>query len=217
MSKRDDEYSSIPVPSNPHVMWLNAYIVRLDVSTMYSWRVLICSLNLDFIKQCKSSFGIHYKVHKNISNSMQGQMHAAICFGAMCNLQGSSSFFVSTAISKLTWHKYMELSLLDSIISQVDKWERQTIDMKWLYFRKRNKVQYPFADDDLDKVLVEDKLETAVFPDIVPKLPRVDIEEHIIAPTDALEEPTEDEELNRGICKHKSLWRQWCQRAETCD
>ncbi len=77
------------------VLWLNAFLVKTGILSIYSPRELLVRWCLDYKKHCKVLPGTYCKVHDKPvpSNTMMARTHEGIVLGSTGNLHGSVKFY----------------------------------------------------------------------------------------------------------------------------
>lgn len=109
------------------IMWMNAFLVKLGVSSEFSPREIVIRQKLDFAKHCKVGFGCYCKTYDEPtpSNDLKPRTHHTICPGPTGNLQGTYKFFCldTGRVPKRQWFK--EMPMPDSVIKMVEAWAKK--------------------------------------------------------------------------------------------
>ena len=105
------------------VLWLNAFLIKSEISTIYSPRELLVCWKLDYKKHCRVLPGSYCKVHDEPVpiNTMVVHMHACIALGPTGNLQGSMKFYCLTTGRVLKCRLFTVIPMPDRIICQVNE------------------------------------------------------------------------------------------------
>jgi hypothetical protein len=111
------------------VIWMNAFQVKLGISKKRIPRHLISHHKLDAKLYCKTPFGAYCEVHTdlNITNTMEPRTKWGICLGPTGNMQGSYKFMSFSTGKKIIRRKFTEMPITESVMKQIDKWEKRTI------------------------------------------------------------------------------------------
>ena len=105
------------------VQWLNAFLVKSGISTIYSPRELLFCWKLDYKKHCRVLPGSYCEVHDEPvpTNTMVARTHACIALGPTGNLQGSMKFYCLTTGRVLKRCFFTVIPTPDRIICRVNE------------------------------------------------------------------------------------------------
>ncbi len=104
------------------VLWLNAFPVKMGISSTYLSPEILVRLQLDYKKHCQVLPRTYCKVHDepDPSNSMVGHTHEGIALGPTGNLQGSVKFFCLNTGRMLKRRSFTSLPMPTRVIEWVD-------------------------------------------------------------------------------------------------
>ena len=155
------------------VLWLNNFTPRSGVSNTYSPQQIVKGTKLDMKKHCRIEFGAYAQVHEENTptNNMVPRTEGCICLGPKDNLQGSVYFLKLDTGKVVTWQKFTELPLTQTIVDIVNALGKQDFDLPYLSFNnikddpaKRDEYHPPSDDKDsvfdFDDYKTEDDLTT---------------------------------------------------------
>jgi hypothetical protein len=100
------------------VLWLNAFPVRMGISSKYLPRELSVRWRLDYKKHCPVLPGTYCEAHDEPapSNLMEPQTHEMIALGPTGNLQGSIKFYCLNTGWVLKCCSFTPMPMTDRII-----------------------------------------------------------------------------------------------------
>jgi hypothetical protein len=104
------------------VLLLNAFPVKMGISSTYLPREILVRWWLDCKKHCRVLPGTYCKVHDkpDPSNSMVRHTHEGIALGPMSNLQGSVKFFCLNTGCVLKQWLFTTLPMPMRVIKRID-------------------------------------------------------------------------------------------------
>ena len=182
----------LPFSHNPHrmkieivyfiVLWLNAFLVKSGISTIYSPRELLVHWKLDYKKHCRVLPGSYCEVHDKPvpTNTMVVRTQACIALGPTGNLQGSLKFYCLTTGRVLERCSFTVIPMPDRIIRPVNEIGAHEGQGRTFRFLDRRREPYSWTnkvmEDDADFQGLLKNEEEAVYPDTSAELPGVELE-----------------------------------------
>jgi hypothetical protein len=158
------------------VLWLNAFPANSGVSETLSPCEIVYRHKLDFVKHCKSPFGMYCEVHDEPAptNTMMTRSTPAIVLGPTGNLQGTYKFLSLVTRKKVKRRAFTPYPMPDLVIKKVEAYGKSTLpgifdfaDRSDIHFEWNEEVdEFPKGIIDIDDVVLYPSL-TAEHPGVV--------------------------------------------------
>jgi len=138
------------------MLWLNAFLVKPGISTIYSPQELLVRWKLDYKKHCRVLPGSYCEVHDEPvpTNTVVARTHACIALGPTGNLQGSIKLYCLKTGRVLKCCSFTVIPMPDRIICQVNEIGAREGQGHTFRFLNRHRVPYSWAnevpEDDAD-------------------------------------------------------------------
>ena len=108
------------------ISWLNAFPPRNYIHPVYSPRVLLTGIQVDYKKHCLLEFGAYVHVHEETNNTMRARTIAALALRPTGNWQGGYYFLSLSTGKRITRRRWTELPMSDTAIAQVHNLARRS-------------------------------------------------------------------------------------------